>query len=610
MAHRRRITLLSCIVVLVIFVAACAGRATPSLFTTESVATSEVTVTTAVTTTTVATSATAADILAENKADHATETDSVWEDAVVTQITLHDSDITVDGEGVTVDGNTATITAAGTYRISGTLTDGQILVDTEDEEVVRLILDGVTIGSLTNAPLAVMQAEKTIIILADNTENYLADSDGYVFANPDDDEPNATLFSKSALTIAGNGALTVDGQYNDGIASKDGLIIASGTITVNAADDGIRGKDYLIIKEGTITVNAQGDGFKADNEEDADRGYIAIESGVIAITAGGDAMQAETDLVITGGEFTLTTGGGSTATLPADLSAKGLKSAVSLTLDGGTFTVDAADDAIHTNTSLVINGGSFTLATGDDAIHADVSIEINGGDINITQSYEGIESAIITLNEGNVHLVSSDDGINAADGSDTAATNRAPGQGGGRAPSNVYIYLNGGYLVIDAGGDGIDSNGFVEMTDGIVIVNGPTMPMNSALDYDGTFTITGGLAIGVGSSRMAQTSSASSSQYALLLNFTSSQPADTLVHIQSSAGEEILTFAPAKEYQSLAFTSPELVNGETYTVFLGGSATGTATDGLYPEGSYTPGTEYTSFTVSSIVTTIGATRSR
>ncbi len=321
-------------------------------------------------------------------------------------------------------------------------------------------------------------------------------------------------------------------------------------------------------------------------------------------------MQAETDLVITDGEFTIMAGGGSTATLAADLSAKGLKAAVSLTLDGGTYTIDTADDALHANTSLVINGGNFTLATGDDAIHADATVEINGGDINITRSYEGIERAIVTLNGGTIHLVSSDDGLNAAGGSDTTATNRAPGQGGGRGPSNVYIYINGGYLAIDTGGDGIDSNGFVEMTDGVVIVNGPTMQMNSALDYDGTFTMQGGFVVAVGSARMAQTPSDSSSQYALLLNFTATQPAGTLVHIQNSAGEEILTFAPAKDYQSLAFTSPAFVNGETYRVFLGGTTTGIATDGLYQAGSYTLGTEYTSFTISSTVTRIGATRSR
>jgi len=588
--------------------AACGGSSAQTIFAAEPVVTNAVTTTTESATATTPPSVSAIDILAKNEAGHEAETDYSWDDATATQIILNDSAITVDGEGVTVAGNTATITAAGTYNISGALADGQLLVDTTDEELVRLILNGVTIHSATNAPLAVLNAEKVVIMLADNTENYLSDSTAYVFANPDDDEPNATLFSKSALTIAGNGSLTVDGQYNDGIASKDGLIIASGTITVNAADDGIRGKDYLIIKAGTITVDAQGDGLKADNEEDADQGYIAIESGVITITAAGDAMQAATDLVVTGGEFTITAGGGNTATLATDVSAKGLKAAVSLILDGGAYTIDAADDALHANTSLVINGGSFTLATGDDAIHADANVEINGGDINITRSYEGIESALITLNAGTVHLVSSDDGINAAGG--TAETTAGRGQGGSRASSDYNIYINGGYLVINSGGDGVDSNGFVAMTDGMVIVNGPTMRMNSALDYDGTFTMTGGFVVAMGSSRMAQTPSESSSQSALLLNFEQIQAAGTLVHIQNSAGDEILTFEPAKEYQSLAFAAPDLVNGETYYVFLGGSSTGTVTDGLYQGGSYTPGVEYTSFTVSSVVTRIGATRSR
>ncbi len=234
MAKSKLIMLLGCIVALVILVAACAGRSAQTISATEPVTTSAVTTTTAAATTIVAPAA-VTDILAANETDHDAETDYMWEDAAVTQISLRESAISVAGAGVTVAGNIATITAAGTYSLNyslnGTLADGQILVDTADEELVRLILNGVTIHSSTNAPLAVLNAEKVMIVLADNTENYLSDSDAYVFANPDDDEPNATLFSKSALTITGNGALMVDGLYNDGIASKDGLIITSGTIT-------------------------------------------------------------------------------------------------------------------------------------------------------------------------------------------------------------------------------------------------------------------------------------------------------------------------------------------------------------------------------------------
>lgn len=594
------------------------GRSSTTLFSTissteEAVAgnTASTGVETNVGTTTSAMTVTSA--LAENSPNHEDAADYQWENTNMIPITLQGDLISVDGDGATVDGSTVTITAAGTYSLSGSLADGQIAVDTDDEEVVWLILNGINVHNSTSAALNVIEAEKVVIVLADQTENYLSDGETYLFADPDEDEPNATLFSKADLTLYGNGSLTVDANYNDGIASKDGLIIASGTTTVNAVDDGIRGKDYLVVKAGNLIVNAQGDGLKSDEEEDATKGYIAIETGVIQITAGGDAITAESDVVIIDGEFVLATGGGSNSRIAEDLSAKGIKAAVAVAIDGGAFTIDSADDAIHSNAALAINGGAFTLATGDDAIHADATIVINGGDIQIPQSYEGIESAVITINDGNIHLVASDDGVNVAGGNDSSGTNRGPrgprgGQDNFTYSGSEYLYLNGGYLMVDAGGDGLDVNGAVEMTGGIVIVNGPTMRMNSALDYDALFKMTGGFVVAAGSSGMAQAPGAVSTQPSVLINFTATQPAGTLIHLQSSDGEALLTFAPTKEYQSVAFSSPALVTGSTYTVYVGGTTTGAAQDGLYPEGSYTPGTEYTTFTVNDIVTMIGTNR--
>ncbi|MCB0165805.1 MAG: carbohydrate-binding domain-containing protein [Anaerolineae bacterium] len=598
--------------------------------------------------------ASVADAAQANSKNHDDEADYTWDSTAVIPIVLNGDSITADGEGVEVNGSTVTITSAGTYSLSGALIDGQIIVDTEDEEIIQLILNGVNIGSSTNAPINIVNAEETMIILADGTDNYITDNDSYVFADPDEDEPNAAIFSKSDLTLSGNGSLTVDANYNDGIASKDGLIIAGGTITVNAVDDGLRGKDYLIVKDGNLTINAQGDGLKSDNEDDADKGYIVIQTGLITITAGGDAMQAETDVLITDGTFTLTSGGGSTVYIDEETSAKGIKAGVNLNIDGGTFTLDAADDAIHSNGSLVINNGTFVIASGDDGIHADATLEINDGDIAITQSYEGIESAVITINDGNINLVSSDDGVNVAGGNDGSGMGRRPepggeftegempepngefgrgrgprpegepGQGGGfdlsglfgqdggpggdgfAASGNYYLYINGGTIVVNAGGDGLDANGSIEMTDGLVIVNGPTNRGNGALDYDGSFTLSGGFLVAAGSSGMAQAPGQTSTQPSVLINFDATQAAGTLVHIQSADGQNILTFAPSKEFQSIAFSAAELTEGITYQVYLGGSATGTVTDGLYQDATYTGGVNYTEFTISDIVTSVGS----
>lgn len=549
-------------------------------------------------------SATAASVLAENGAPE-TIGESAAEGEGVVQITLEGGSIASAGAGVTVEGSTATITAAGTYQIGGTLDDGQLIVDTDDAEPVYLVLAGASISSSTSAPIYVKEAAAVEVVLADGAENVLSDAATYVYASADEDEPNAALFSDDTLVISGSGALTVEANYNDGIASKNGLTVEGGTLNVTAADDGIRGKDYLVVEGGSITVTAGGDGLSSDNADDLSLGYIAIAGGALNITAAGDGMQATTDLVVSAGEISVVAGGGSGAALSADVSAKGLKAA-SLTLEGGRFAIDAAEDALHADGDLTVSGGTFSLAAGDDGIHAEASLTVNGGAIQVTESYEGLEGANIVLNAGSVALVSSDDGVNAAGGDGSAEQGGFGGPGGGPGGGSYSLTINGGTLVLDSAGDGLDANGTITMTDGLVVVNGPVERMNGALDVDGGFTVSGGTLVAVGSSGMAQAPGASSSQNALLLFFDQAQQAGTLIHIVDSAGSPVLTFAPSKSYQSLAFSSPALTTGETYAVYLGGSTTGGASDGLSTGGSYSGGTLYTSFTVEGVVTQVGS----
>ncbi len=519
----------------------------------------------------------------------------------ITQIILNGTTITVSGPGVSIDGSVATITSAGVYRVTGTLTDGQIVVDTIDGDDIEIILDGASVTNTTNAPFAVMGADNTIITLADGSQNTFIDTSSYVFPDPEEDEPNASFYSKDPMTIQGNGTLTVFGNYNDGITSKDTLEITGGTIIVNAVDDGIRGKDSLTITDGDITVVSGGDGFKADNEDGADVGYMVIEGGSIEITAGGDAITAETDVMISGGTFDLTSGGGAGAVISDDLSAKGIKGQVSVTIDSGIFTIDAADDAVHSNATVVVNGGEFTIATGDDGFHSDDVTEINGGIINITESYEGIEGVVVTINDGAIHVVSSDDGINGAGGVD--------GSGGPFPPppptGDCFLYINGGYIVVYAAGDGIDVNGTIEMTGGTVIVHGPTENFNSALDFDVSFEISGGFLLAAGSSGMAQAPSSSSTQRSIKVTYSSPKAAGTLVHLQTSV-DDIFTFAPSKTFQSVVFSSLELQAGTSYQLYRGGSSTGTVTEGLYEGGTYSPGSTSANFTITQMVTNVNA----
>jgi hypothetical protein len=536
-------------------------------------------------------------------------------------IRLEGDSITFKGSGATVSGNIVTVTSAGMYSISGTLNDGQVIVDTQDAETVVLVLNGADITSSTSAPIYVSNAEKTVMTLADGTENYVTDGDSYLFEGAED-EPNAAVFSKDDLTINGNGSLTVNANYNNGIASKDDLKITGGGITVNAVNDGIKGRDSIAVKDGTITINAGGDGMQSNNDIDAEKGYVTIEGGTLDITAGLDGIQAETSLLVSGGDIAITSGGGSIESSSGggfggrgmggnpnktDESAKGLKAGVDLTITGGDIQISSLDDALHSDVRITINGGDILLASGDDGVHGEDELTINGGVLNVVQSYEGLESVIITINDGAIHLVASDDGINSSSGAGGAAAGGMLGRGRGMFESgDNYLYVNGGYIAIDANGDGIDANGSIDMTGGMVIINGPTADFNGALDYLGAFNITGGFIVAVGSAGMAQAPSMSSTQYSVMQIFPSPQAAGTMIHIETEDGEEILTFVSTKAYQSVVLSSPKLKNGSTYIVYSGGSSTGTVTDGLYSGGKYTAGTEAASFTISSMVTGAGS----
>jgi hypothetical protein len=533
-----------------------------------------------------------------NKADHEDPADYTWDNSQVIDITLNGASITVNpAVNATVAGSKVTITSASTFRITGSLTDGQVIVNST-KGTVRLILNGVNIYCSNGPPIYIIDDKKTIIVLQAGTTNSVTDGTSYVL-EAGTDEPNAAIFSKKDLTIYGTGTLNVDANYNDAISSKDGIIIKSGTIIATSVDDGIRGKDYLIVKDGNINLNVGGDGLKSD-DDNVTMGYVSIENGVINIVSTHDAISASTDLLIANGDFTLTTGGGSSAFISASDTAKGLKGSVCIIIDNGDFNINSADDTINTNGNITVNGGSFMLSTGDDGFHADTYLIINGGDISITKSFEGIEASVITINNGNIRINSSDDGINIAGGTDGAPADpfAPPAEG-------QWLHIKGGYIVVNAEADGIDTNGYMDMSGGVVIINGPTDNFNAAIDYgSGTFKITGGTIIAVGSSGMAQGPSAISTQYSVLVNLNSPQT-PRLINLQKASGEVVFTFSPTKSFQSIVFSSPQLATG-SYNLYLGGSSTGTATNGLYTGGTYTPGTKTLSpFTISTIVTTIG-----
>lgn len=505
--------------------------------------------------------------LAANKESHADADDYTWAESEVTEITLSNQD--------------QTITSAGVYRLSGEIADGQIIVDASEADDILLILNGINVTNSDGPALNIIEADKVVIILAAGSDNYLEDGSNY--ADTSDSAPNAALHSKGDLTITGEGSLTVTGNYVDGITSTDGLVIDGGNITVTAVDDGIRGKDYAIIQSGTINITAGGDGIKSDDSEDTMRGYVYISGGTINITANGDSISAITDTLLAGGNISVESGSNASST-----SNKGIKADVQVIIEEATVNVDTEDDAIHSNGNIIVNSGTLNLATQDDGIHADAEVTINGGDITITKSYEGIESAIITINAGNIDITASDDGINVAGGNDGSGQMQGPGGRGNEqfsASGDYYLYLNGGTVTMDAGGDGLDSNGYIVMTGGSYIVFGPTNSGNGAIDYNGTFELNGGYLVAIGSSGMAEINS-SGSQASMLVNFSNTYSAGTEISITNSSGQEILSITPTKTFQSIAFSSSDLSVGETYQILINGSS-------------------YQSLTLSSSVTTSG-----
>ena len=389
--------------------------------------------------------------------------DSSYEEGEATTIIADDSGFTVSGSGASVENNTVTITENGTYIISGTIDDGQIIVNTDDK--IQIILNGLTITSSTSAPIYIMESEEVTITLAEGTINTVSDTTDFTYSDSINEEPDATIFSKGDLIFNGTGTLVVNSNFNHAIVSKD-----------------------------------------------------------------------------------------------------------SLTLAEGTFEITTVGDALNANDTLSVVSGTYTIAAGDDGFHSDTYLVFYDGTVNITESTEGLEAGIISIQGGTISLKSSDDGINATTDDTSIA---------------IELQISGGSVIVNADGDGLDSNGSITMKGGEVIVYGPTNSGNGALDYNSTFNISGGTLVASGSFGMAQTTSDSSTQSTLYVVFDQVQSAGTTYSIKDASGNEILSVTPQKEYQTIIVSSADLQQGETYIL-------------------YANGTELTSVTISSILTSISS----
>ena len=467
---------------------------------------------------------------------------------------------------------TYNITAGGTYTLSGTITDTMVTVDANNADV-NIILNGATIKNSNGPAIYVRKADKVTITLAEGTTNTLSDGSSYSITDSDS-TLDAAIFSKADLTINGSGTLALSGNYKHGIVSKDDLIISSGTLKVTASKVGLNGKDCVKINSGDITIHAGSDGIRSDNDEDASKGYVYLYGGTVNITAGNDGIQAETVVNIENVDLTAKAGGGSSASLTtSDESYKGIKAVSDIYISGGTFHIDSLDDCIHSNGTITISGGSYTLSSGDDGVHADTDLAISGSatKLSVTKSYEGIEATNLLISDGNISVVASDDGLNAAGGNDTAAANR-PGMGSFSA-STGKIVISGGTLHIKANSDGLDANGSLSITGGTITVIGPIQGDTSILDFDATGTISGGTFIGAGaSSNMAQNFSASSTQGTIMVT-TGTQAAGTLIQLTDASGNVLISYTAEQPFACVILSHPSITQGSTYTLTAGSFST-------------------------------------
>ena len=523
-----------------------------------------------------------------------------YDEDTATAITLSDDASSCDSSSVTISNNTITITDEGTYLLTGSLSDGQVIVDADDKKV-QLVLDSVNINCDTSAALYVKAADKVFVTLASDSENSLSNTSDFVAI--DDNNIDAVIFSKDDLTLNGSGTLTVTAKYGHGIVSKDDLVITSGTYQITAAKHALSGKDSVRIADGVLTLDAGTDGIHSENTDNDAKGFIYIANGDISITADSDCFDAEE--------------------------------------------------------TLQVDGGNIEVAAGDDGLHADGDLIITDGTINVTKSYEGLEGMTVTVEDGDISVVSSDDGINAAgdgtseessqsgtppekpDGSDSTEDrpeppsgfdkndnssansnsdsnsdskpadlpdgnggpgggnggpgggdgapgggnggpgggNGAPGggnggPGGGMEEATDYnlIQISGGKIYINANGDGIDSNGNLTVTGGEIYVDGPTSGGDGALDCSGTALISGGTVIAVGSSGMAENFDSSSAQGSMITTVSDSMITGDIT-LTDSEGNTIVSYSPSKEYSSVAISCADLKEGETYTLVAGDTST-------------------------------------
>lgn len=463
------------------------------------------------------------------KDTHYSAKDVTWDSSSEVTIDLSNPTAT---DGVTVSDGVITITKAGNYKLTGTY-EGQIKVEATSGDMVRLILNNATITNSTGAAINVVKADEVVIYTASGTTNTV--SDGSSYSDTASGSPDAAIYSKSDLTLAGEGTLKVEGKYEEGIHTTDGLVIASGTLEVNAANTGIKGKDYVDILEGTITVTATKDGIKATNDTDGNRGWVRLSGGTVNISAGDDGFKAERVLEISGGTLNITQ------------SNEGIEAQYINILDG-TVNVTSSDDGIN---------ASYSTTTTTD------STSTESASTSTTQTTQSKQAA-----QGNAAQ-----GGQAPSGTMGSGTTGQPPAGGGMGGGtfevvDATINIPGGTVTVNANGDGIDSNGTATLSGGTLIVNGPFTGGNTSLDTNGDLLLNGATVTAANSGDMFEAPSANSTSGYVKISNVSNLSAGATVQVADSSGNVVANYKVTNSNTALILvSSSKITKGQSYTVY-------------------------------------------
>lgn len=472
---------------------------------------------------------------------HYSAKDVTWDSSSEVTIDLSNPTAT---DGVTVSDGVITITKAGNYKLTGTY-EGQIKVEAADSDMVRLILNNATITNSTGAAINVVEADEVVIYTASGTTNTV--SDGSSYSDTASGSPDAAIYSKSDLTLAGEGTLKVEGKYEEGIHTTDGLVIASGTLEVNAANTGIKGKDYVDILDGTITVTASQDGIKATNDTDGNRGWVRLSGGTVNISAGDDGFKAERVLEISGGTLNITQAN------------EGIEAQYINILDG-TVNVTSSDDGINASYSTTTTTDSTSItSTGTESTTA----------TSTKQSAQGNQNSAPQAPSGSAGQAPAGGGQ-----APSGTMGQPPAGGGGMGGGGTFevvdatINISGGTVTVNTNGDGIDSNGTATLSGGTLIVNGPFTGGNASLDTNGDLLLNGTTVTAGNSGDMFEAPSTNSTSGYVKISNVSNLSAGTTVQVADSSGNVVANYKVTNSSTALILvSSAKITKGESYTVY-------------------------------------------